>query len=91
MKRILTALLMMPLMAGAEQWFEMPNQAGGKILLLTSDCGKDLSGKLVVSTMPSGENITGCWYFFAEMVHVVWEGGKTSSFEPRMFTPKERK
>jgi hypothetical protein len=63
----------------------MPNNAGGKILLLSSEC-KGGKGKMVIATTPKGDNFNGCWYFFAEMVHVVWENGKTSSFDVNDFT-----
>jgi hypothetical protein len=64
----------------AEEWMEMPNQAGGKILLLNNKCKSGSEGRMVIATTPAGTNINGCWYFFAEMVHIVWEGGSTSSF-----------
>jgi len=91
MKKILAMLLLVATTASADSWFEMPNQAGGKILLLDQLCEGKTSGKLVIATIPDGDNINGCWYYFADMVHIVWSNGKTSSFEPKSFTPKKSK
>lgn len=80
------------LVAHAEQWMEMDNQAGGRILFLRSECGlgsRESGGLLVISTTPSGDSLRGCWFFFAGMVHVVWEDGKTSSFEPKNLRYRE--
>lgn len=91
MKRLLIALLLLPALALAqEKWLEMPNNAGGKILLLQQQCdGK--KGRMVIATTSDGTNVHGCWYYFSEMVHIVWEHGKTSSFEPSSFTLREAK
>lgn len=82
-------LLLLACNANAETWYEMPNSAGGKILLLSGNCsGK--TGKIVIATTPQGTNVNGCWYFFADMVHIVWENGKTSSFNPTDFTQRKK-
>lgn len=81
----------------AEKWFEMPNQAGGKILLLESKCAdtpqraKETVGLLVIGTSDTGGSVKGCWYYFADMVHIVWQDGTSSSFPPDRFSLKERK
>jgi hypothetical protein len=46
---------------------------------------------MVIATTPNGDNYAGCWFFFADMVHVVWDNGKTSSFDPNTFKIKESK
>ena len=71
-------------------WFETTNAAGGKILLLSFDCRKRDGGKVVISTSRAGDNLHGCWYFFADHVHIVWEGGKTSSFQSNDFEYKKQ-
>ena len=91
MKKLILILLLASSPAYADRWLEMPNSAGGKILLLTTLCGKTTSGKLVIATTPSGDNVEGCWYYFAEMIHVVWSTGRTSSFSPTDFTARESK
>lgn len=88
-KLIIASLLFISLAVHAEIWLEMPNQAGGKILLLQSKC--DGNGRLVLATTDTGDTVSGCWYAFADMIHVVWESGKTSSYEPKYFVAKERK
>lgn len=92
MKKILIcALLLLSQSAWAEAWLEMANQAGGKILLLSGKCRGKEEGRMVITTTPSGDNLGGCWYYFADMVHIVWDNGKTSSFNPNDFTYKESK
>ncbi len=92
MKKLLLSLLLVASCAHAERWLEMPNNAGGKILLLESKCNtdKDSSGKLVIATTPQGANVHGCWYYFADMIHVAWKSGESSSFSPNDFTAKQK-
>jgi hypothetical protein len=92
MKKLLFGLLLVCGVAHAERWYEMENQAGGKIILLSGFCEEDEnSGRMVISTTRTGENLNGCWFFFADMIHIVWEGGKTSSFDPKWFRVKGSK
>ena len=79
--------------AQAEEWMEMPNQAGGKILLLNGKCSSKSGneGRVVIATTPAGSNVNGCWYFFAEMIHIVWDSGSTSSFLPNDFSYRKSK
>lgn len=93
MKKIIAMLLLVCGAAHAETWFEMPNKSGGKILLLMTKCSDVKDGRVVIATSPDGTNSTGCWWYFADMVHVAWSEGsiKTSSFDPAGFTLKESK
>jgi hypothetical protein len=77
----------------AEEWMEMPNQAGGKILLLNGKCNSKSGseGRVVIATTPTGANVNGCWYFFAEMIHIVWDSGSTSSFSLNDFSYRKSK
>jgi hypothetical protein len=79
--------------AQAEEWMEMPNQAGGKILLLNGKCSSKSGneGRVVIATTPAGANVNGCWYFFAEMIHIVWDSGSTSSFALNDFSYRKSK
>ena len=79
--------------AQAEEWMEMPNQAGGKILLLNGKCSSKSGneGRVVIATTPAGSNVNGCWYFFAEMIHIVWDSGSTSSFALNDFSYRKSK
>lgn len=77
----------------AEEWLEMQNKAGGRILLLSGKCtgrGSE-NGRMVITTTPAGPNMHGCWYVFAEMIHIVWEDKSTSSFNPDDFVYKKAK
>ena len=84
-------LLLMCSQVQAEEWFEAPNNGGGKILLLTGFCGRNDSGKNIIAMLSTGESFNGCWYYFADMVHVVWSDGTTSSYDPLKFTKKVSK
>ena len=85
MKKLLILLCLLVSTAHAEEWFEMPNQAGGKMILLTAKCVGKNNGGLVISTTTTGDTLNGCWYFFANMIHIVWEDGNKSSFNPSVF------
>lgn len=93
MKKLLWSLVLVACSVQAETWFEMPNKAGGKIMLLMQKCsGSD--GRMVIATTPDGTNANGCWYYFADMVHIVWTDSgniKTSTFDPKDFQMRERK
>jgi hypothetical protein len=94
MKKLLISLCLFIATAHAEEWFEMPNQAGGKMLLLTSKCVGKNNGGFVISTTATGDTLNGCWYFFANMIHIVWDDGSNSSFNPssfKYFNLKEKK
>lgn len=91
MKKFIFALLFISSSAYAEKWLEMPNVAGGKIILLEAKCTRSEQGKVVIATTPQGDSINGCWYYFADMVHIAWDHGKLSSFNPSDFKFKESK
>lgn len=93
-KYVFPALLLVSQMGyAAEEWLEMLNQAGGKILLLNSKCSRAgaENGRLVIATTSAGPTLNGCWYTFADMIHIVWNNGDTSSFSPNDFTYKKGK
>lgn len=91
MKRLLILLVLLSGSAKAEQWLEAGNQDGGRILLLQSKCSNKSgeTGRLVITNTSSGRNLTGCWYYFADMVHVVWADGTSYSYNKEIFTYKE--
>ena len=86
MKKLIFLCVLLANLAHADEWLEMPNKAGGKILLLNSKCSGKETARMVIATTPEGDNVNGCWYFFADMIHIVWQGGQTSSFNPKDFT-----
>lgn len=85
MKKLLWSLVLVACSVQAEEWMETQNNAGGKILFTQAKC--DGRGRMVIATMPDGDTVHGCWYYFSEMVHVVWTDarvrGKTSAFDPK--------
>lgn len=91
MKKLILALCLFAGTAHADEWLEMPNNAGGKIILLNSKCSGKETARMVIATTPQGANVNGCWYYFADMIHIVWQGGQTSSFNPTDFTYKQSK
>lgn len=92
MKKLILLLILVCGTAQAEQWFEAQNNSGGKILLLTTKC-VDSDGRMVISNSPSGEAKLGCWYYFAEMIHVIWKDGvvRNSTYDPNAFVVKGEK
>lgn len=94
MKKLLAVLCLVPSLAFAERWLEAPNNAGGRIVLLQTNCdGKDggTSGKLLISYMSNGQSLTGCWWYFAGMVQVVYGDGSTYAYKPEIFSIREDK
>ena len=91
MKKLIFFCALLANPAFADEWMETPNNAGGKILFLSEKCHGTDTGRMVIATMKDGGTVHGCWYYFAEMVHVVWtgQGGKTSSFDPKTLTYKK--
>jgi hypothetical protein len=91
MKKLLLLLCLLSPIVHADEWMEINNEAGGKILFLPAKCTGTETGRMVIANAKDGTTIHGCWYYFAEMVHVVWtgQGGKTSSFDPKNLTYKK--
>ena len=90
-KLIIAAMLLTAGVAHAEKWFEMPNKAGGKIILTEYKCETNEKGRMVIATLPEGDTVQGCWFYFTDMVHIKWDSGKVSSFSPNDFVAKESK
>lgn len=92
MKKLFLFLFFVSNVVCAEEWLEAPNKLGGKILLLQSKCSSkaDETGRTVIGTGGTGKNIMGCWYYFSDMVHVVWEDGSTYSYPKEIFYIKQK-
>ena len=77
MKKLLATLLLTCSIAHAEEWLEIPNKLGGKIILTKTKCEKYPSLYFMISTNPQGKALTGCWTFLSGMVQVSYddEGG----------------
>lgn len=91
MKKLLAITLMIPMLAHAERWLEMPNNAGGKIILTEYKCPDNDKGRLAIATKKDGKTAEGCWFYFTEMVHVVWNDGLRYTYDPNSFVAKGEK
>lgn len=91
MKKLIFFCVLLANPAFAEEWMETVNEAGGKILFLNYLCPDSTTGRKVIATMRDGGTVHGCWYFFADMVHVVWvgQGGRTSAYDPKTLSYKK--
>ncbi len=91
MKKLIFCCVLLANPAFAEEWMETVNEAGGKILFLNYLCPDSTTGRKVIATMRDGGTVHGCWYFFADMVHVVWvgQGGRTSAYDPKTLSYKK--
>lgn len=86
MKKLIFCLLLLSGVCHAEEWMEIPNEAGGKILFLSFKCAENTTGRQVLSSRPSGGTIKGCWYYYSNMIHVIWDSGSVSVFDPQTLT-----
>ena len=90
MKKVLAALLFVPVLAQAAAIATMPNEGGGKIVLTDEVCKNDgktynkLSRAYNYTT--SGHSSEGCFYVEDETVVVIWD---TSAGVRRMRYPAE--
>lgn len=94
MKKLLWSLVLVPCLSWGDAWLEMENRAGGKILFMKSECPlgkKETRGYYALATTSDNSNITGCWYYFAGMIHAVWENGSTTSYDPKDLKYREDK
>ena len=92
MKKLIFFCVLLANPVFAEEWLEAPNKLGGKILLLQSKCSSasNETGRTVIGTGGDGKNIMGCWYYFSDMVHVVWNDGSTYSYPKDIFIYKQK-
>lgn len=66
--------------AGPNAIAEMPNKAGGKIILTESLCPNKTS-RIAYSTKPDFPTMTGCWSWDELFIHIRWDiDGNISSF-----------
>jgi hypothetical protein len=90
MKKLLAALLFVPMLAQAEAIATMPNRAGGKIVLTNEACvhkGKTYEGLArAYNYSTEGYTTEGCFAIEDETVVVIWNDGSANS---RMRYPAE--
>ncbi len=91
MKKLLLLLLIAP-MAQAEEWFEGPNQSGGKIVLLSYACDVRPEAKTLkrmYAAHSTGRTVWGCWNYWNDAVHVVYDDGESYTYDPNLFVYKQ--
>ena len=80
MRKLLIALLFVPLIAQSEALFETYNKGGGKIVLTDETC-RDGSHKLAYTMMPGYDTLLGCWTADTQYVHIGWYDGTLRSYD----------
>ena len=93
MKKILIALLLVaaPVFAQGEEWWESDNESGGKTVLLSYDCSSRPEArtlKRMYAAHKNGQTYWGCWNYWSDMVHVVYDDGKSYTYNPDLFVRK---
>ena len=83
MKKLLSALLFVPMLAQAAAVATMPNRAGGKIVLTDEACvhkGKKYDGlNRAYNYSTEGYTTEGCFMVEDETVVVIWNDGSANS------------
>lgn len=93
MKRLLIALMLISGFANAEEWFESANESGGKIVLLTSECSsrpEQKTLKRMYAAHKTGATVWGCWNYWSEQVHVIYDDGQSYTYDPALFVRKTK-
>jgi hypothetical protein len=93
MKKLLTLLLIVSSFAYADEWFEGLNQSGGKIVLLTDPCSPRPNAKTLrrmYAAHANGKTLWGCWNFWNESIHVIYDDGESYTYDPNIFVYKKR-
>jgi hypothetical protein len=94
MKRLLIALMFVSAFAqAAEEWFESLNESGGKIVLLSYECTSrpdQKTLKRMYSAHKNGQTYWGCWNYWADQVHVIYDEGQSYTYDPALFTRKTK-
>jgi hypothetical protein len=91
MKKLLIALLLVSGLANAaEEWFESANNSGGKIVLLTYACPNAPTLKRMYAYHKEGMTFWGCWNYWNDMVHVVYDNGDNYTYDPTLFARKTK-
>ena len=92
MKGLLLALcLVAGVVHAEEEWWESGNEAGGKIVLLQNACRTDGTLKTMrrmFATHKNGQTMWGCWNYWTDQVHVVYDNGDSYTYNPALFTRK---
>jgi hypothetical protein len=91
MKRLFLLLILLCSTAHSEEWFESANESGGKIVLLTYGCTSRPDAttmRRMYAAHKSGQTIWGCWNYWNDAVHVVYDDGASYTYDPTLFIKK---
>lgn len=92
MKKLFIVLCLMASPAYAEEeWWESLNKSGGKIVLTNEPCtvrpdAKTL--KRMFTNHRNGETYWGCWNYWSDQVHVIYDSGDSYTYDPALFSRK---
>jgi hypothetical protein len=73
MKYMLLPFLAAASIAHASNFAEVENQAGGKIVLMTTACETDKSQSRAYNYTKDNLTEDGCWKYDAETIVIIWE------------------
>lgn len=72
--------------AYADTW-TMPNEAGGQVVLSDRKCSDKYPNLFQMYARGSnGVTLNGCWAFYDNLVHVVYDDRSERTYDPSMFT-----
>ena len=95
MKKLLIALTLICGVANAqEEWWEGSNESGGKIVLLNNSCDVRPEAKTLkrmYAAHKNGQTSWGCWNYWSEQVHVIYDDGASYTYNPEWFVRKTGK
>jgi len=89
-KLLLVVLSILSLNAVAEVIAELPNRAGGKIVLLDRPCASSPNTFVAFSYLNDNRSIIGCWTAAGDRVFVDWSGDVRSYAISDFSFPKKR-
>jgi len=82
MKKLLAILLFASLPALADEWWEVPTQAGGKIVLTTQTADWCAKGFFIVYIETSKQDaVYGCWTTANDRIHVKFNDGNFKIYD----------
>lgn len=94
MKKLLIGLVLVSNLACAqEEWWESSNESGGRIVLLNYECVSRPEAqtlKRMYSAHKNGQTWWGCWNYWADHIHVVYDDGKSYTYNPDLFVRKTK-
>lgn len=93
MKKIIFILALLCTSVHAEEWWESANESGGKIVLLSYECTsrpETKTLKRMYAAHKSGQTFWGCWNYWSDQVHVIYDDGKSYTYDPELFIRKTK-